>query len=722
MTKNNKPQYNLDKLLTTTNYNEIRVYLIQTSYLKGSKDSKFFWQSTIPITWFNQISKEPFFEELLLNYFRKQTAPSESFLKQFFNSNKKYTLSKIIKLSEAFNHASHWESFSIFQNDTQLKVFYKELEYIKLYRDYWNAEEEKHNTFIKTLALEDILFQMIMCYEDFKQYSSKTVGNRNKRVSYEAILINLLNTFIKIKKVDLKQKGMVVVNKYNVNYFKTIPVEDYQLLKDKFREVVEFYFTKYDNEYQIKKYLSGFAEFESIEGLESVLLTNNKHSLYRKTLEKGVYDEVYFTNRVINKKELLKRLKAIPEPWDKQFELNTLSSIEYFKFLNIPTEIFIKKKNINIDISKVLYVLKSFSIFFMLQESIGVGDKYISRIVPKAFKDLFYSDYMVCFDEINFIDNCVTYFKYSKEEIINILNFITLDLNDEITSSIDIKQSPLIKLGNQYFWMSSFMKDRRWEISLHYKLVKEDLINPNKVSNQSENYLANIFKEANFKAISGHMYKYNNKRGEIDLLAYRDGVLFIGELKSTYAIEDMLKNSKYEVRQFNKASNQLDLAKEYIRNNFEKIKNLEGLTIDCNLNDLQIQTLIISNIYQSDHTMINDKHLKVSLFELLIILKNDLYNMLVPKIGEALFDFQLDLPIDIILNLFNINNPYTKSKSNHFSKKDCILWGNQQKCTPKDIIEAIKENKVWKHQDANKNFPIEEIELTGDNIKYKYLS
>lgn len=722
MKDNNIQQGKLDKLLVTSDYNEVRVYLKQTSYLKNNKDSKFFWQSTLPITWFSQISKELFLEELLFNYFRKQTIPNEAFLKLFFYSHKKYTLIKIIKLSEAFKYAEHWESFSVFQKDIQFKKIYKELQYIKTYREYWQTEAIAHNAFIKSLALEDILFQMTMCYEDFKQYTSKTIGNRSKKVSYEAILISLLNTFLEIKKKDLKQKGIEVENKYDVNYFKAIPVEDYQLLKDKFREVVEFHFTKYDEEYQIKKYLTSFAEFEEIEGLESILLTNKEHSLYRKTLEKGNYDEVYFTNKVVENKTQLKEIKALSNLWDKQFKLDVLSSVEYFNFLNIPTLISSKKDTSNIDITKTLHVLKTFSLFFMPPDTMNFNRQSFQRQAPESFKALYHSDYIVCFKEREFIDKCFNYFNFSKEEIINIINFITLDLNCDIGSNIEIKQNPLIKIGDQYFWMSTFMKDRRWEIALHSKLVKEDLINPNKISDQSENYISNIFKEANFKAISSLKYKYNNKSGEIDLLAYKGGVLFLGELKSTYVIEDMTKNSKYEARQFNKASDQLDLAKDYVLNNFEEIKNLDGLNINCKIEDLKIETIIISNIYQADHVMINNKHLKVSLFELLIILKNDLYNMQVSKMGEALLDFKLELPIDKMLNMSNRNNPYNKENNNTISKGTSNLWENERECSPKDIISAIKENKVWKHQDANTSFPFEEIELTAYNKHHKYLS
>ncbi|WP_452232063.1 hypothetical protein [Lacinutrix sp. MEBiC02595] len=133
MKDTSKEQSKLDKLLTTSDYNEVRSYLKGKKYLSSIKVSNSFWKSNLIVKWFKQISKEPFIEDLLLNYFKKQTLPNETFLKQFFNSNKKNTLVKIIKLSEAFNHTSHWESFSVFQNDRQLNIFYKELQYIKVY-------------------------------------------------------------------------------------------------------------------------------------------------------------------------------------------------------------------------------------------------------------------------------------------------------------------------------------------------------------------------------------------------------------------------------------------------------------------------------------------------------------------------------------------------------------------------------------------------------------
>ncbi len=721
MKDKNTLQNDLNALLVASSYKEVSVYLKRNRCYDG-KDSKLFWQSQLPIVWFNDLIKDPFLEDLLFVYFNKESHANEAFLKCFFNYKQKATLIKIIKLSEAFNNKIHWDSFIVFQNDRELKIFYKELKYVKAYSDYWEQKAIPYQNFIKAMTFEDIMFHCIMYYENFKRHSLKSKGNRSRRVSYEAILIKVLNTFLNLKKVEIISKGEQVTNAYKPNYFKTIIVEQYNVFKIDFQETIEFYFSKYDNDYQIKKYLTSFATFEEIEGLEAKLVTNRVHTEYRKTLEKSIYDETYFTNTVIKNKGRLKQIQEITDFHHRRFKLDTLSSLEYFKFLKLPLKLKLKKKNAIIDVAKVLLLLKTFSTFFMHEDAIPFGDKYIQRTIPKEFKNLFDEDIMVCYTEAELIEKTKTYFKWTEEDTKNILEFLTTDLNSKTRFSINIATAPLIKVGNQYFWLSNIMRDRRWEIALHKKIVAEKLINHNKIADESEQYLSEMFKKANFGAVNSYKYSEGNKRGEIDVLACKDNVLFICELKSTYLEEDIMKSSKYEVQRFNeKASDQLDKAKHYVNNNFEEIKQIKDLGIDCKKENLKIETIIISNIYQADHLIFNNRHLKISVFELLIILKNDLYNMLVSKMGKALFDFDFELPIDSMLKMHNTNNAKFKKNNNEITEANCNLWADSSNCTPNDIIAAIKENKVWQHQETNQHFGTEDIYLSKYDENYKYL-
>jgi hypothetical protein len=580
---------------------------------------------------------------------------------------------------------------------------------------------------------EDILIQMVSCYEQFKRYSNKTIDNRSLIISYESHLIKILNLLLNVRNEPSKNTEVIIANKYDENEFKLIteqelpeirPVESFinndlipkeiiSSLKKRFREAVEYFFSKDVNDYQINTYLSGFAEFCYIDNLNAGIKTNTKFTEYRKTLEKGKYDETYFVNKVVDSKEKLNEIKSLSSTWEKQFKLGITSSLEYLNFLKIPKSINNSRNNSKIEFEKALLFIKSFSLFLMPQGRMVINGKMsFKRELPKEFKELFHSDYIVSYNENELIRKCKTYFKWPTEEVRSIVDFFTTDLNNN-KDKIDIKKRPLLKIGTQYVWLSSFLRDRRWEIILHQKIVAENLLNHNDQSTNSENYISTIFKEGNFNAISSYRYREYNKNGEIDVLAFKNGILFICELKSTYTQEDILKTSIYETQKFKyKASEQLDLAKDYVNNNFDEIKGIKELNIDCSKDDLKIETLIISNIYEADHLNFNKRHLKVSLFELLVILKNDLYKMLVPKYTKAFFDLGLDLSVDNILN---------KHNKNTILKEDCNLWENEKDCSPEDIISAILENKVWKHQNANKNFFLEETELSTYDKKYKYL-
>ncbi|MEX6627628.1 hypothetical protein [Tenacibaculum salmonis] len=697
---------------------------------RKNKYCDLFWQSTLPTKWFSEFIKESFLDDFLFGYFSKEENVNNDFLKLLINSNKKSTLKQIIKLTESFTKKNHWDSFLVFQKESEFKQFYKELKYIKNNRNYWNLESDKFIGYIDDIDYEDILIQTISYFEQFKRYSKKTVGNRAIIISYESVLISILNTILNLKKESDLNKKIEIKNKYSNEIFKfqteqelpvirpmesfnnplLIPKEKISDQKKKFRELVEFLFAKHDNEYQINKYLTGLANFELIDDLEAELSTNKNYSLYRKTLERGSYDETYFGNEITKRTQALKDIKELPTLWEKEFKLSMFTSIEYFKFLKIPLVINDRHSKSEINLEKVLLFLKTFSKLFMPQGRI-MG---LKRKLPSDFINLFDSDYIVSYKEDDFIEKCQEYFNWSKTEIETIINFLTTDLSSNRRFKIDIIKRPFIKIGNQYVWLSSFLRDRRWEIILHEKIVADKLINHKIQSAKKEKYISNTFKKVKFNSISSYCYKSDRLRGEIDVLAFKNNTLFICELKSTYVEEDMMKTSKYETLKFNsKASEQLSKAKNYILDNFEEINAIEELNINCKKEDLKIITIIISNIYQSDNLIFNNEHIKISLFELLIILKNDLYNMLVSKSENAILDFGSDIPMG---KLFG-----KESNLSDVKKEDSNLWEDSKECTPNDIISVIKENKVWKHQETEKANTIENIELSEFDKNYKYL-
>lgn len=715
-------------------FSNVLSFLKKTNCYSFSKKNKYchlFWQSHLPTKWFNELIEEPLFEDFLFGYFSTDENVNTNFLELLLNSSKKRVLKKIVKLSEAFSYQNHWDSFSVFQKNTEFKQFYRELKYIKDNRIYWGSEYDKYISYIEDIDYEDILIQTISYFEKFKRYSKKTVANKAIIISYESVLISILNRVLNLKKELNLTKKVRAENKYNSIDFKKqtkselppirpmesfmntslIPKEYINNQKKNFRELIDFLFAKHDNEYQIQKYLTGLANFELIDGLEAELITNENYSLYRKTLERGGYDETYFGNKITEKAEELEEIKALPTLWEKEFKLSVFTSVEYFKYLKIPLIISDRYSKSEINLEKVLLFLKTFSKLFMPQGRI-FGTK---RELPSEFTKLFDSDYIVSYNEDDFIDKCQEYFNWSKTEIQTILNFLTTDLSSKFKFQIDLMKRPFIKVGTQYVWLSSFLRDRRWEIILHKKIVADNSKNLTLQPAQKEKYISNTFKEAKFNSISSYCYENDGLKGEIDVLAFKENTLFVCELKSTYIEEDIMKTSKYEALKFNsKASEQLSKAKNYILDNFEEIKAIEELKINCKKENIKIVTMIISNIYQADNLIFNNQHNKISLFELLIILKNDLYNMLVSKSGKAITGIRFDIPMGRFFG--------KKNNLSDVNEEDCNLWKDTKECMPIDILSAIKENKVWKHQETDEANRKENIELTEFDNSYKHLN
>ena len=76
-----------------------------------------------------------------------------------------------------------------------------------------------------------------------------------------------------------------------------------------------------------------------------------------------------------------------------------------------------------------------------------------------------------------------------------------------------------------------------------------------------------------------------------------------------------------------KASNQLEKGYDYIKNNFTKCKAdyFQKLNIkETEFSQLKIYPIIVSTSFEQDHTTINDKHFKISLFEMQNIIERDI--------------------------------------------------------------------------------------------------
>lgn len=315
-------------------------------------------------------------------------------------------------------------------------------------------------------------------------------------------------------------------------------------------------------------------------------------------------------------------------------------------------------------------------------------------------------------DEASMLKAITSYFGWGVDLTQPIIDFLTTDLNDSQNPQIDFLARPLIKIGSQYIWLSSFLRDRKWEVLMQKRILNDGLINLNTQTQGIEKGLADNFIEAGFKALAS--YKYEDKvkhfSGEIDTLAYKDNSLFVIEIKTTHIEENLMRYAAYQALRFEyKAASQLERNLDFIKTNFDSFKKIPELNIECSLEELKIIPLIVSNIFESDDILINEQFLKVSLFELMVILNNDLFETLSSPSGLALGSSEFNISAASVIQSFNRRAPgFNQNHSNPISKEQCNLWSSMDACSPEDIINAIRTRIVWQGLDEMMEFKVGE--------------
>jgi len=684
---------------SNTSFDEVlKTVISRKSKNYYKKDS--FWQSDLPVMWCRDFMSHPIGNELLLTYFSNPKFSNLSFLKKVSEVDVS-KLIRAIKLTKAYENDKHWESFSWFkiQRNTDLKRFYKELEFIKKINVEWEKDSEFYKGVISEYSYEDILIHTISYFEKFKKTSQDSINNHSHVTMIEVNLGFVLNTMLNYKKQLLTNKEVKVKDiqdfkdeiKKNISNPSTEKITDEHRL---LRETIEFFFSRLSVEHAIDLYLCGYADFDYIESFGAELLTNNYYTRHWRNDKKPYYEELYLVNRCED--------KNWPKNFEQRIDKEIAVSIQYWDNLKLSFNIKVKN-DIEIDVKKVLILLKSFSNYIKpssklvlakfkdTPQKVDFSDAALIQFdKPSRFLDLFDSDYIFSMEENEFIDKCSKFFKWNGDEVREIIGFLTTDLSLKKDSQIDFLTRPFIKIGNYYVWLSSLLV-RKWEILLHKRIINEGL-NHHATQNTSEieKSLAEDFKKAGFQAKSGHFYKLeNNISGDLDIIAFRGNTLFIIELKTTYIDGNLNRFTKYHAQKFEyKATEQLDKATFYVENNFNLFKEKSGFKIDCTFEELKIIPLIVSNIFESDDIPAQN-YLKVSLLELQIILRNDLHNMLV--VGG--------IPVNLTFQLMNQNNSEFRQHNPEVNKEDCNLWTSQNECTAEDLINAIKYDKIWQHLD-----------------------
>jgi hypothetical protein len=704
------------KDLETASFEDVARFVRKKKYWK-TKDQTIFWTSPILTKWVDKLLELPFIIDFLFDYFQQSNTNKYFFEKALtINPN---LLERAIKLSRAYENDEHWQCMDCIRahENTRLRVFYKELSYLRKLDKHWKEKSSFYEGVISELDYEDILIHTVSSFERFKRIE-QTIGNQSLLTSHEVHYSRVLNHILNIKRES--QTDKVTTSKYRLSDFRKAALLEIGKVIFKsldtigqetvlIREVIDFYFKYLSTKYQIEKYLCDYADFieEEIDGLKAELLTNDNFAVHWRNDKKSIFQETLAMNKALEK--IVASGETISYP-KLRIEQPIIAAIESWKYLCLPKYVKSRSEE-NMTIEAVITFLINFAINPILGADSSNSDSKIGKDIPQVLYPYIFID-----GEEELIKNIASYFNWDRKTTESIINFLTTKL-DSPKSPIDILSRPLIKIGTQYIWLSSLMKARRWDTLMHRFIAKERMFAHQEQSADMEEGLTQSFLDAGFKATAG--WKYNQGKegeGEIDTLAFKDNTLFVLELKTSFLDEDLMANNKYrELRLDYKAGDQLTKHLEYIEDNFESIKSIPELSINCDREELTIIPLIVSNIFEFDDQFINEQYQKVSLFELQVILRNDLYDALYNRMGSYLPGNVGDTPVANIFQNYNQFNPQFKKE--HILPKDKSyynLWSSPDACSPEDLLSAIKERKVWQGLDGMMAFRSGGQILIGD--------
>jgi hypothetical protein len=193
---------------------------------------------------------------------------------------------------------------------------------------------------------------------------------------------------------------------------------------------------------------------------------------------------------------------------------------------------------------------------------------------------------------------------------------------------------------------------------------------------QIEKNVAKLFEKcpifANAKITIGEEFE----NGEIDVAIYKDKILILVEVKSTYGIVSFDERFIYEKKIIH-AGHQLNKAINALKENEELLASITRDNIK--FDELKIEAIIISTSFEFDGKKFQG-HKKLSLLELMVLLCNDTYDLIcfAPKIVKQFKNDPNSIPNVSYLSFYNTENPsiedFLKALNSNIWEKILPYW------------------------------------------------
>lgn len=349
--------------------------------------------------------------------------------------------------------------------------------------------------------------------------------------------------------------------------------------------------------------------------------------------------------------------------------------------------------------------------------------------------------------------------QFEEKEIKSAVNFLTNNLNNQEIEKINLFTKPFIRLGNFVYSFCGLLGNTNFAVLLENAILENDKTNnsytvdfneeqtetgkershfKNRKEKFVEEKIPNLFETQKdiFSILSSHKFMKKDINGKIliqgdtDCYVYEKGgnKLFIFQVKSTYARHTIQQVSEHK-EAVEKAKEQLKKDIQYLRDfdGFDEIKLLLNITQN-KFKDLQIIPIIINTNFEYDEHFFfveGFEAFKISLLELEIILQNTKNFLFNPKeiiqkhygfipSEFAIFEGKEETDNKVVENalkrLVEISTiPANKGKFQLREHADC---------NANDLIDAIKNRRVWDM--LPKNFTPPMATITIDNCTLNF--
>lgn len=174
--------------------------------------------------------------------------------------------------------------------------------------------------------------------------------------------------------------------------------------------------------------------------------------------------------------------------------------------------------------------------------------------------------------------------------------------------------------------ITSFISEQYLSTAILNNTITRNLTDRNSENRALEEATAQLFEYHDFKTKSGYSIKHKGQHiGDIDVVAFKDNMLFFIELKTTHlraSLKEIYDNRKNTLE---KGVKQLKTCISFFEKHPEQFqKLLSALRVEISASSVKIHPILVSTSFENDHQLIEGIR-KISLFELQIILKNKYY-------------------------------------------------------------------------------------------------